>query len=34
MALLLGVGEVELSEAFPGATVTIVLGADYVAPAA
>lgn len=34
MAQLLGVGEVELSEAFPGATVTIVLGADYTAPAA
>jgi hypothetical protein len=33
MAQLLGVTEVELSEAFPGATVTIVLGADYVPPA-
>ena len=34
MALVLGVGDVELSEAFPGATVTIVLGADYIPPAA
>jgi hypothetical protein len=34
MAQLLGVTEVELSEAFPGATITIVLGADYNPPAA
>ena len=33
IAQLLGVTEVELSEAFPGATVTIVLGADYNPPA-
>jgi hypothetical protein len=34
IAQQLGVTEVELSEAFPGATVTVVLGADYVPPAA
>jgi hypothetical protein len=34
MVALLGVGEVELSEAFPGAPITIVVGTDYVAPAA
>jgi hypothetical protein len=34
IAQLLGVTEVELSEAFPGATVTVVLGADYTPPAA
>ena len=33
IAQLLGVTEVELSEAFPGATVTVVLGADYTPPA-
>jgi len=29
LAQLLGVGQVQLSDAFPGATVTVVLGADY-----
>jgi hypothetical protein len=29
MVELLGVGEVELSDAFPGAPITIVVGADY-----
>jgi hypothetical protein len=34
IAELLGVpGQIELSEAFPGATVTVVLGTDYVPPA-
>lgn len=33
LALLLGTGKVELSEAFPGAIVTVVLGTDYVPPA-
>jgi hypothetical protein len=30
MAVLLGVGTVQLSDAFPGAPVTIVIGDDYV----
>lgn len=34
MAQLLGIGVVELSDAFPGAPVTIVLGADFAAIAA
>ncbi|MGN6326288.1 LytR C-terminal domain-containing protein [Pseudolysinimonas sp.] len=29
LAQLLGVGQVQLSDAFPGATVTVLLGADY-----
>jgi hypothetical protein len=33
MAVLLGVGTIQLSDAFPGAPVTIVIGNDYV-PAA
>jgi len=34
IAQLLGTGEVELSDAFPIAAITIVLGADYAPPAA
>lgn len=33
LAELLGVGDLVLSDAFPGAPVTIVLGTDYVPPA-
>jgi hypothetical protein len=33
IALLLGVEKVELSEAFPGAIITVVLGTDYIPPA-
>lgn len=34
MAQLLGIGDIELSDAFPGAPITIVLGADFAAIAA
>jgi hypothetical protein len=34
MAVLLGVGVTEVSDAFPGAPITIVLGADFAAAAA
>lgn len=34
MAVLLGAGVIELSDAFPGAPVTVVLGADFAAIAA
>ncbi|MEN9620623.1 MAG: hypothetical protein RL499_816, partial [Actinomycetota bacterium] len=34
MASLLGVGVIELSDAFPGAPITIALGADFAAIAA
>ncbi len=34
LMLALGFGEIRLSDAFPGAPVTIVLGSDYVAPPA
>ena len=33
IAQLIGTSEVRLSDAFPGTSVTVVLGADYVAPA-
>lgn len=34
MAVLLGAGRIELSDAFPGAPITIALGADFAAVAA
>ena len=34
LVLALGVGDIRLSDAFPGAPITIVLGADYAPPTA